>query len=358
METIEEAINAVQESKIEVGKALIDTFGVQEKDIVEEDGVTSLGLQDKDGNWKKLSDWPQAFSNSTIFTENTQKNVQADWSQTNASEVDYIKNKPTWVTEAEPSYVKYTAQTLTDAEKTQVKTNLGLIENLPVVNLNECDTDIENNYFIINKNINDKFKLTYTIPDSEISLDTAEIEDYGGYRVFKMKFLGIEESYYDNLAQSRLCVIAQVGDDNGQMFVVNCGMSMAENSNSSGFVRLWPTLTYVPYDDAGFYTNEFFHYYSKHCPSRLYFLSDSPNVVALQYPITVEYENPIESIQIKSMHSGGEGIYIFKVGDSDITNISVPVSMNVCSNLEFKADKKYILSVFESCITSHEIQES
>lgn len=66
--------------------------------------------------------------------------VQADWGQTDSAQKDYIKNKPTIPTrtsqltndsgflissDIEANYVKTTAQSLTTAQKAQVRTNIG-----------------------------------------------------------------------------------------------------------------------------------------------------------------------------------------------------------------------------------------
>lgn len=68
--------------------------------------------------------------------------VQADWNQTDSTQKDYIKNKPTIPTKTsqltndsgflissdiEANYVKTTAQPLTTAQKAQVRTNIGAV---------------------------------------------------------------------------------------------------------------------------------------------------------------------------------------------------------------------------------------
>ena len=68
--------------------------------------------------------------------------VQADWGQTDSTQKDYIKNKPTIPTKTsqltndsgflissdiEANYVKTTAQSLTTAQKAQVRTNIGAV---------------------------------------------------------------------------------------------------------------------------------------------------------------------------------------------------------------------------------------
>lgn len=68
--------------------------------------------------------------------------VQTDWNQTDSTQKDYIKNKPTIPTKTsqltndsgflissdiEPNYVKTTAQSLTTAQKAQVRTNIGAV---------------------------------------------------------------------------------------------------------------------------------------------------------------------------------------------------------------------------------------
>lgn len=68
--------------------------------------------------------------------------IQTDWSQTDSTQKDYIKNKPTIPTKTsqltndsgflissdiEANYVKTTAQPLTTAQKTQVRTNIGAL---------------------------------------------------------------------------------------------------------------------------------------------------------------------------------------------------------------------------------------
>lgn len=68
--------------------------------------------------------------------------IQADWNQTDSAQKDYIKNKPTIPTKTsqltndsgflissdiEANYVKTTAQSLTTAQKAQVRTNIGAV---------------------------------------------------------------------------------------------------------------------------------------------------------------------------------------------------------------------------------------
>lgn len=68
--------------------------------------------------------------------------LQADWNQTDSTQKDYIKNKPTIPTKTsqlandsgflissdiEANYVKTTAQSLTTAQKAQVRTNIGAV---------------------------------------------------------------------------------------------------------------------------------------------------------------------------------------------------------------------------------------
>lgn len=74
--------------------------------------------------------------------------VQADWSQTDSTQKDYIKNKPTIPTKTshltndsgflissdiEANYVKTTAQPLTTAQKAQVRTNIGAMSSTDTV---------------------------------------------------------------------------------------------------------------------------------------------------------------------------------------------------------------------------------
>lgn len=78
-------------------------------------------------------------SNSALVIRNdvTVGGIQSDWNQTDETQKDYIKNKPTipsieglatetYVDDKTVNVLKYTEQTLTDEQKVQAKTNMDI----------------------------------------------------------------------------------------------------------------------------------------------------------------------------------------------------------------------------------------
>lgn len=162
--TIQDAIDELQQDKENLGNTLITKFGVQEQDIVEDGEITSSGLKDENGNWKKLSAWKTIVNNTNVDADTVDGKHASEFADisklskvaTSGSYND-LSDKPTipsWVTNTEPSYVKYTAQTLTDTQKTQVKTNLGL----QVLNYHINDLT----HYRLNSSLKDEFTLSYT----------------------------------------------------------------------------------------------------------------------------------------------------------------------------------------------------
>ena len=87
---------------------------------------------------------PQAYvvlANGGLKVLGSDAKVQADWNQTDNTASDYIKNKPEipdaedlvseeYVDNKTADMLKYTAQTLTDEQKLQAKTNIGVTDSI------------------------------------------------------------------------------------------------------------------------------------------------------------------------------------------------------------------------------------
>lgn len=302
-----------------------------------------------------------------LFTETSDNVVETKLDSANGDvilstgngEIRLYKNHEVYLDEDGDEFLLSTTyQELSDAQKAQVKSNLGLIENTTIVNLNECA--LTNEMFATNKTFNEKFKLVYTTSSDEGSmlLTTENCEELGIYRIFTMVPSSSGETQ-DAIDQQKIRFHMLAIYNSGGWTVSSVALESGVGSVIPIYIsQLQIIEKFSVFDSFASEIILLFAALFKRDGLRIRMKSEDPVALGVQLPISIEYTEPIMSINLWSTNPDGEGIFTFTVGDSDITDVEVPYYFNVITNLNFEANKRYVLSVFENCIAAHEITQN